>query len=80
VMPRRSGDVTASALAATVSTLSWLPEGLRPVRPDEGLPKLAAFGILMLKAKLPRQPATDALEAPIRQGFRGGTVRTLAAA
>ncbi len=68
-----------AGLAVTVSTLSWLPEGLRPVRPDEGLPKLAEYGILMLKAKLPRQPVTDALEAHIRQGFRMGAVRAIAA-
>jgi len=68
-----------AGLAVTVSTLSWLPEGLRAVRPDEGLPKLADFGILMLKAKLPRQPMTDALEAHIRQGFRATTARALAA-
>jgi DNA-binding transcriptional LysR family regulator len=68
-----------AGLAVTVSTLSWLPEGLRPVRPDEGLPKLAEFGIMMLKAKLPRQPVTDALEAHIRQGFRMATPRALAA-
>jgi DNA-binding transcriptional LysR family regulator len=68
-----------AGLAVTVSTLSWLPEGLRPVRPDEGLPKLPEFAILMLKAKLPRQPVTDALEAHIRQGFRVGTVAALAA-
>jgi len=68
-----------AGLAVTVSTLSWLPEGARPVRPDEGLPKLAEFAILMLKAKLPRQPVTNALEAHIRQGFRVGTVRSMAA-
>jgi DNA-binding transcriptional LysR family regulator len=68
-----------AGLAVTVSTLSWLPEGARPVRPDEGLPKLPEFGILMLKAKLPHQPVTDALEAHIRQGFRVGTARALAA-
>ncbi len=68
-----------AGLAVTVSTLSWLPEGLRAVRPDEGLPKLAEFGILLLKAKLPRQPMTDALEAHIRQGFRMGAVRAMAA-
>ncbi len=68
-----------AGLAVTVSTLSWLPEGLRPVRSDEGLPKLAEFGILMLKAKLPRQPVTDALEAHIRQGFRAGAAREMAA-
>jgi DNA-binding transcriptional LysR family regulator len=68
-----------AGLAVTVSTLSWLPEGARAVRADEGLPKLAEFGILMLKAKLPRQPVTDALEAHIRQGFRIGTGRAMAA-
>jgi len=68
-----------AGLAVTVSTLSWLPDGLRAVRPDEGMPKLADFGILMVKARLPRQPVTDALEAHIRQGFRMGTVRAMAA-
>jgi DNA-binding transcriptional LysR family regulator len=67
-----------AGLAVTVSTLSWLPEGARPVRPEEGLPDLAEFGILMLKARLPRQPMTDALEAHIRQGFRVGAVRAAA--
>lgn len=59
-----------AGLAVTVSTLSWLPDGLRAARPEEGLPKLAAYGILMLKAKRARQPMTDALEAHIRQSFR----------
>ncbi|HTB48330.1 MAG TPA: LysR substrate-binding domain-containing protein [Acetobacteraceae bacterium] len=68
-----------AGLAVTVSTLSWLPEGARAVRADEGLPQLAEFGILMLKAKLPRQPLTDALEAHIRQGFQMGTGRAMAA-
>ena len=49
------------------------------MRADEGLPQLAEFGILMLKAKLPRQPLTDALEAHIRQGFQMGTGRAMAA-
>ena len=40
-----------AGLAVTVSTLSWLPDGLRPMRPDEGLPKLPDFGILMLKGE-----------------------------
>jgi DNA-binding transcriptional LysR family regulator len=68
-----------AGLAVTVATLSWLPEGVRPVRPDEGLPPLAEFGILMAKARRPRQPMTDALEAHIRQGFRLGPARALAA-
>ena len=68
-----------AGLAVTVSTLSWVPDGLRPVRPEEGLPKLGDFGILMLKARRPRQPLTDALAAHIGQGFRTATPRALAA-
>ena len=34
-----------AGLAVTVSALSWLPEGLRPLRADEGLPTLPDFGI-----------------------------------
>jgi DNA-binding transcriptional LysR family regulator len=58
-----------AGLAVTVSTLSWLPEGLRSVRPDEGLPPLPDFGILMLRAKRPRPPA-DALARHIEESFR----------
>ena len=58
-----------AGLAVTVSTLSWLPEGLRPMRPDEGLPKLPEFGILMLKGKHPHQPVTDALAEHIEESF-----------
>jgi hypothetical protein len=54
-----------AGLAVTVSTLSWLPEGLRAMRPEEGLPALPEFGILLLKAKRPMQPVTDALAAHI---------------
>ena len=32
-----------AGLAVTVSTQSWLPEGLRATRPDEGLPPLPAY-------------------------------------
>jgi DNA-binding transcriptional LysR family regulator len=58
-----------AGLAVTVSTLSWLPDGLRAVRPDEGLPSLPEFGILMLKAKHARAPA-DALARHIEDSFR----------
>jgi len=68
-----------AGLAVTVSTLSWVPDGLRPVRPDEGLPALGDFGILMLKAKRPREPLTDALAEHIRQGFRTALPRAMAA-
>lgn len=59
-----------AGLAVTVSTLSWLPDGLRPMRPEEGLPRLPEFGILMLKARQPHQPVTDALAAHIEESFR----------
>jgi DNA-binding transcriptional LysR family regulator len=58
-----------AGLAVTVSTLSWLPDGLRAVRPDEGLPALPAFGILMLRARHERAPA-DALARHIEDSFR----------
>lgn len=58
-----------AGLAVTVSTISWVPEGLRVVRPDEGLPPLPDFGILLLKGKNPRQPITDTLAAQIADTF-----------
>src|ERR1700733_9958119 len=68
-----------AGLAVTVSTLSWLPEGLRPMRPEEGLPKLPEFGILMLKGKRPHQPVTDALAAHIEESFMRDVNRSVAA-
>lgn len=59
-----------AGLAVTVSSTAWLPEGLRPVRPEEGLPELPEFGILMLKGPEARQPVTDALAAYIEETFR----------
>ena len=64
-----------AGLAVTVSTLSWLPEGLRPLRADEGLPPLPEFGIVLLKGRRPRQPMTDALAAQIEAGFRAVGLR-----
>jgi len=69
-----------AGLAVTVSTISWLPEGLRPVRPEEGLPPLPEFGILMLRSPDARQPTTDALATYIADTFRTETQRTPAAA
>jgi DNA-binding transcriptional LysR family regulator len=68
-----------AGLAVTVSTLSWLPEGLRPMRPEEGMPKLPEFAILMLKGKLPHQPVTDALAAHIEESFVQDMNRPVAA-
>ena len=68
-----------AGLAVTVSTLSWLPEGLRAMRPEEGLPELPEFGILLLKGKRPLQPVTDALAAHIEESFALDTGRAVAA-
>jgi hypothetical protein len=59
-----------AGLAVTVCALTVLPEGLRPMRPEEGLPPLPDFGIVMLKARNPVQPLTDALAAHIEDRFR----------
>ena len=59
-----------AGLAVTISTISWLPDGLRLVRPDEGLPPLPDYGILLMKAREPRQPVTDALAHYIADTFR----------
>ena len=56
-----------AGLAVTVSAQAWLPEGLRPVRPDEGLPPLSDYGIVMIKGRHARQPVTDALAAHIEE-------------
>ncbi len=69
-----------AGLAVTVSTISWLPEGLRPLRPEEGLPALPEFGILMLRNPDARQPVTDALASYIAETFRSETVRGRVAA
>jgi len=68
-----------AGLAVTVSTLSWLPEGLRPMRPEEGLPKLPEFGILLIKGKRPHQPVTDALASHIEESFLQNMNRSVAA-
>ena len=62
-----------AGLAVTVSTLSWLPDGLRPVREEEGLPPLPDFGILLLKGQQATQPVTDALAAHISANFQAAT-------
>ena len=65
-----------AGLAVTVSSTSWLPEGLRRVRPEEGLPPLPEFGILLLLAREARQPVTDALAEIVVAAFRADADRT----
>jgi DNA-binding transcriptional LysR family regulator len=64
-----------AGLAVTISTISWLPEGLRLVRPEEGLPPLPDYGILLMQAREPRQPVTDALAQYIADTFHAETNR-----
>jgi len=59
-----------AGLAVTVSALTVLPDGVRPMRPEEGLPPLPDFGIVMLKGRHPAQPVTDALAGHIEERFR----------
>jgi DNA-binding transcriptional LysR family regulator len=59
-----------AGLAVMVSTLPGLPEGLRPVAPDEGLPELPETAVLLLKARQPRQPTTDILANHIVNSFQ----------
>jgi DNA-binding transcriptional LysR family regulator len=59
-----------AGLAVTVSPITWLPEGLRALQPGEGLPDLGDISILLLKAREPRQPVTDALAQHIVETFR----------
>jgi len=59
-----------AGLAVTVSNVTALPEGLRLMRPDEGLPALAESGIDLLKSRTPRQPVTDVLACYITETFQ----------
>ena len=69
-----------AGLAVTVATTSWLPDGLRAVRPEEGLPPLPEFGIMLLKGAEARQPVTDALAAYIAETFSSDSERGALAA
>ena len=68
-----------AGLAVTVATTSWMPEGLRVVRPDEGLPPLPDFGIMLLKGHDAQQPVTDTLARYITDTFRTEIDAALAA-
>jgi DNA-binding transcriptional LysR family regulator len=59
-----------AGLAITVSALAWLPEGLRPLRADEGFPALPNFGIVLMRPSQSMAPAAAALAARIEESFR----------
>jgi DNA-binding transcriptional LysR family regulator len=68
-----------AGLAVTVSAQAWLPEGLRPVRPDEGLPTLPEYGIVLVDSPRARQPITDALAEHIVESCRSDVLQGRAA-
>lgn len=68
-----------AGLAVTVSPTSWLPEGLRVLRAEEGLPGLPSSTIYLLKGIEARQPVTDALATYIAATFQADGARAMAA-
>ncbi len=58
-----------AGLAVTVSTIAWLPPGLRALRAEDGMPDLPDYGILLLKGRDPAQPVTDVLAGTIADTF-----------
>jgi DNA-binding transcriptional LysR family regulator len=63
-----------AGLAVTIALADdRLPDGLRAVRDDEGLPPLPECRFLMLVAREPRQPATGMLAAQVRDILCGSS-------
>jgi molybdate transport repressor ModE-like protein len=59
-----------AGLAVTASPITFMPDGVRAVRPGEGLPPLPDCAILLLEAREPRQPVTGILARHIAETFR----------
>ncbi len=59
-----------AGLAVTVSASAWLPEGLRTVRPEEGLPPLPDYGVQLVKSRQAESKVTDALAAHLEESCR----------
>ena len=68
-----------AGLAVTVSPIAWLPDGLRAMRADEGLPELPEVAILMLRGRNAAAAVTHALEAHIADTFRSDSGQRAAA-
>lgn len=58
-----------AGLAITLSPATALPEGVRVLGREDGLPPLPDFQVLMIKAREARQPVTDALGDYIAETF-----------
>jgi DNA-binding transcriptional LysR family regulator len=56
--------------AVTVSLGFHVPDNLRCVEPDEGLPELPDMHVVLLKSRTARQPHADALAEAIVSSFR----------
>jgi DNA-binding transcriptional LysR family regulator len=67
-----------AGLAVSVSPITAVPPGVRVLPPGE-LPIQGDVGILLMRGREPRQPATDALAAHIRDTFRAELERPAAA-
>jgi molybdate transport repressor ModE-like protein len=67
-----------AGLAVSVSPATAVPRGVRVAPAGELLPPLADAGILLMRAREPRQPLTDALAAHIRDSFRAELERPAA--
>ena len=59
----------AAGTAVTVSVDGKLPEALRLVRDDEGLPPLPDTNLVMIKSRDARQPLTDTAATVILSSF-----------
>ena len=67
-----------AGLAVSVSPITAVPPGVRVMPSGDSLPPLGEAGILLMKAREPRQPVTDALVAHIRDTFRAELERPAA--
>jgi DNA-binding transcriptional LysR family regulator len=69
-----------AGLAVTVSPATMLPEELRIMGPEDNVPSLPDYSIVMAKAREARQPVTDLLADFIEETFRLDTEKPLRAA
>ncbi len=76
----QAGSLTPviAGLAVSVSPITAVPPGVRTLSFGDTLPPLGECGILLMRAREPRQPVTDALANHIRDTFRAELERTAA--
>jgi len=68
-----------AGLAVSISPITAVPPGVRVLPAGDSLPPLGEAGILLMRAREPRQPLTDALATHIRDTFRAELERPAAA-